>query len=143
MFDNKTLRVNPGVKVNSIEITISDPSEAKTIEPLGLYVLVQMETIEDKSAGGILLGDVKREQGACDIGTVIAIGPTAFRGFAGCNPSDYPPSHPFYSKEPHEIWGINVGDKVEYRSFEGKLSGVKDVKNMRYIPDTQIIGKVN
>lgn len=113
------------------------------IEPLGLYVLVQMETIEDKSAGGILLGDVRREQGACDIGTVIAIGPTAFHNFAGCNPSDYPPSSPRHDMQPHEIWGINVGDKVEYRSFEGKLSGVKDVKNMRYIPDTQIIGKVN
>ena len=113
------------------------------IKPLGLYVLVEMDTVEDKSSGGILLGDVKREQGACDVGTVIAIGNTAFRGFPGCNPSDYPPSHAFYTLEPHQIWGVEVGDKVEYRSFEGKLSGVKGVKKTRYIPDTQIIGKVN
>lgn len=117
-------------------------SESK-VEPLGFYVLVEMIKIEDKSEGGILLGDVRREQDGCDLGYVRAIGNTAFRGFPGCNPNDYPPSHEFYSQAPAQIWGINIGDKVEYRRYEGKLSGVKGVKNMRYIPDTQIIGKVN
>ena len=113
------------------------------IEPLGFYVLIEVEEVKNLSAGGIHLGDVKREQSACDVGVVRAIGNTAFRGFPGCNPSDYSPSHKFFDLEPHQIWGIQIGDKVEYRAYEGKLSGVKDVKNMRYIPDTQIIGKVN
>lgn len=115
----------------------------RAIEPLGFYVLVEMEVVEDISPGGIYKGNVDREQGACDIGVVRAIGPTAFRGFPGCNPSDYSPSHAHYSLQPSEIWGVNIGDKVEYRAFEGKLTGVKEAKNMRYIPDTQIIGKVN
>ena len=132
------------------ENSFMDPSnpaveEILKVEPLGFYVLVEMIKIEETSAGGIVLQakDVAREQDGCDQGYVRAIGNTAFRGFPGCNPNDYPPSHEFYSLTPAQIWGINVGDKVEYRRYEGKLSGVKDVKNMRYIPDTQIIGKVN
>jgi co-chaperonin GroES (HSP10) len=113
------------------------------IEPLGFYVLIEVEEVKNLSAGGIHLGDVKKEQSACDVGIVRAIGNTAFRGFPGCTPSDYSPSHKFFDLEPHQIWGVEIGDKVEYRAYEGKLSGIKDVKNMRYIPDTQIIGKVN
>ncbi len=115
------------------------------IEPLGFYVLIEMIKIEEKSSGGIVLqsNDVKREQDGCDIGYVRALGNTAFRAFPGCDGSAYPPGHKFFDMAPHQIWGIEVGDKVEYRRYEGKLSGVKDVKNMRYIPDTQIIGKVN
>lgn len=118
-------------------------SERAVVEPLGFYVLIEVDEVKNVSAGGIHLGDVRREQDACETGVIRAIGNTAFRGFAGCNPSDYPPSHPFYTLEPHQIWGFNVGDKVEYRRHEGKLSGIKDAKNMRYIPDTQILGKVN
>lgn len=115
------------------------------IEPLGFYVLVEMIKIEEKSAGGIVLqsNDVKREQDGCDIGFVRAIGQTAFRGFPGCNPSDYPPNHLFHTMTPAEIWGIKEGDKVEYRRYEGKKSGVKEFDRFRYIPDTQIIGKIN
>lgn len=119
-------------------------SDVPKIEPLGFYVLIEMITVEEKSSGGIVLQakDVAREQDGCDIGYVRALGNTAFAAFPGCDGSTYPPSHKFFNMEPHQIWGIEVGDKVEYRRYEGKLSGVKDVKNMRYIPDTQIIGKV-
>jgi co-chaperonin GroES (HSP10) len=113
------------------------------IEPLGFYVLIEVEEVKEVSPGGIYTGDAKRDQEACDIGYVRAIGNTAFRGFPGCLPSEYAPGHAYYDMQPHEIWGIKIGDKVEYRKFEGKLSGVKGVKNMRYIPDTQILGKVN
>jgi len=118
-------------------------SEKAVIEPLGFYVLIEVEEVSDKSKGGIYVGDVKREQSACEMGFVRAIGNTAFRGFAGCNPSDYAPGHVFSTLEPHQIWGIDLGDKVEFRKHEGKDSSAKGVTNMRYIPDTQILGKVN
>ena len=118
-------------------------SEKAVIEPLGFYVLIEMDAVDELSKGGVYVGDVKREQSACETGYVRAIGNTAFRGFAGCNPSDYHPGHIFSRMEPHQIWGFEIGDKVEFRKHEGKDSGIKGVKNMRYIPDTQIIGKVN
>lgn len=112
------------------------------LKPLGFYVLIEMEEVKEVSAGGIILGDVSREQDAADVGYVRAIGPTAFFGYAGCDQSEYPPSHSRYEMAPHEIWGIDVGDKVEYRRYEGKVTGQKDFKNFRYIPDSAIIGKV-
>lgn len=112
------------------------------IKPLGFYVLIEMIEVKEVSQGGIILqsSDVEREQEGCDRGYVRAIGPAAFRGFPGCDPKEYPPSHPFYDLQPHEIWGMNVGDLVEYRRYEGKVSGVEGCDRLRYIPDTQIIG---
>lgn len=114
------------------------------IKPLGFYVLIEMIEIQKKSAGGIILEtkDVERQQEGCDIGYVRDIGPIAFRGFPGCDPKDYPPSHVYSTMEPYQIWGIEIGDKVEYRRFEGKVSGIEGNERLRYIPDTQIIGKV-
>ena len=117
---------------------------SEAIEPLGFYVLIEMIEIKKTSAGGIILDskDVDRQQEGCDIGFVRSIGNVAFSGFAGCNPADYPPSHAFYSMTSAQIWGINIGDKVEYRRFEGKVSGIDGCDKLRYIPDSQIIGKV-
>lgn len=112
-----------------------------SIEPRGYYVLIEMDEIDEKSKGGIILGDKDRRQEACDIGTIKAIGPTAFRGVPGCDPTEYPPGHEFHRLMPHQIWGVDVGDRVEYRRFEGKLSGEDGCDRMRYIPDTQILGK--
>lgn len=114
-----------------------------TIEPNGHYVLIEALTVEERSAGGIVLGNTDREQKACEFGVIKAIGPTAFIGISGCNPSEYPPGDARYTKQPHELWGINVGDQVEYQRMEGKATGVKDIGNLRYIPDVKIIGKVN
>jgi len=112
------------------------------IQPNGYYVLVEMIEVKNVSEGGIILGDVRKEQDACDVGYVRAVGNTAFIGLPGCNPSDYPPGHDFYSKSPHQIWGIDIGDKIEYRRHEGKVSAIDGNERLRYIPDTQIIGKV-
>lgn len=110
--------------------------------PLGFYVLIEMQEVQEVSDGGIVLAiDKKREQDAVDIGVVKAIGPIAFCGLDGCDPNRYPPSHPYHKAAPHEIWGVKVGDKVEYRRYEGKLSNAG--KNLRYIPDTQIIGVID
>lgn len=115
---------------------------SEQIKPNGFYVLVEMVEVKNVSAGGIHLGDVRREQDAADIGFIRGIGNTAFFKFPGCDPSEYPPSHSFYSMSPAQIWGVEIGDKVEYRRYEGKGSAVKGYEKFRYIPDTQIIGKV-
>lgn len=110
-------------------------SEYEMDEPLGYYVLVEMKKVESTSSGGIILGDVSRDQEAVDIGIVRAIGPTAFYGYAGCIPSEYPPSHPRFNMLPHEIWGIKIGDEVGYRRYEGK--GGEEL--YKAIPDSQLI----
>jgi len=112
-------------------------------KPLGFNVLIEMVKVKDVSDGGIILGDVRREQDGCDVGFVRAVGNIAFRGIPGCNPNDYSPSHEFHRLEPYQIWGIEIGDKVEYRRYDGKRSVAAGSENMRYIPDTQIIGKIN
>lgn len=110
-------------------------SEYEMDEPLGFYVLVEMKKVESTSSGGIILGDVSRDQEAVDVGIVRAIGPVAFHGYPGCIPSEYPPSHPRYTMEPHQIWGINIGDEVGYRRYEGKAGE----ELYKCIPDSQLI----
>jgi hypothetical protein len=114
------------------------------IAPNGFNVLVEMVEVKNTSAGGIILNnnDVSRHQEACDMGYVRAFGPIAYRGFAGCNPNEYPPLDPRYKMEPHELWGVNIGDKVEYRRHEGKLSGQEGCELYRYLPDSMIVGTV-
>ena len=105
------------------------------IKPLGFYVLVEMEVVEEKSEGGILLSAdlVNKEQDATSTGYVRAIGPTAFAGYPGCE---------IEGVTPHSAWGLEVGQKIEYRKFEGKKSAVEEYKNYRYIPDSHIIGAI-
>jgi co-chaperonin GroES (HSP10) len=114
----------------------------ETIVPLGFQVLLEMEEVKDVSAGGVFMGDVRREQSNVDIGYVRAFGNTAFRGFPGCDPESYPPSHQFHSMQPHQIWGINIGDKVEYHHLEGQTSRTKGYERFRVVPDSQIIIKI-
>jgi len=106
------------------------------IRPLGYNVLLEMEEVKDTTAAGIFLGDVGREQANVDVGYVRAIGNIAFAGFTGCDPSSYPPSHPFFSMKPHEIWGIKIGDKVEYQHLEGQISRTKGYEKWRIVPDS-------
>lgn len=118
---------------------------SKKIHPTGFYVLIEMDEVKETTESGIVVstGDThKREQDACDVGVIKAFGNVAFGSFAGCDPEQYPPSHPYHKLQPHQIWGVEVGDRVEYRRFEGKRSAVPGNDRLRYIPDTQIIGKV-
>ena len=101
------------------------------IKPLGFYVLIEMDVVENVSDGGIILGNVDREQAACEFGIVKDIGPTAYKGFAGCEDSGA------------EGWGVAIGDRVEYRRYEGKRSEAEGMENYRYIPDSHIIGVVS
>ena len=109
------------------------------VKPLGYYVLVEMDNVDNVSAGGIIKAthtEHQREQNAADIGTIIAFVPLAFKGFEACNgPED---------------WGVAIGDRVEYERYEGKGSRFDLEGNeppawelrLRYIPDSKIIGKV-
>ena len=121
------------------------------IKPLGFYVLVEMEEVEKKTAGGIVLpGDlVAKEQDATSVGYIRAFGPTAYVGYPGCDRiTDEGPLTAsdelsgMTSATPHGSWGLEIGDKVEYRKFEGKASSMIGFENHRYIPDSHIIGAV-
>ena len=114
--------------------------------PLGHYVGIEVLEVENKSKGGIITSTGKNsefEQDACEFGRIVAFGPTAFNGVTGCIPDKYPTGHPFHSMTPPEIWGVSVGDTVEFRRFAGKKTGAKGKERYRYIPDTEIIGKAS
>lgn len=106
------------------------------IKPCGYYVLVDVTETEKVTKGGIVLPEdlTKKEQAVEETGTIIAFGPTCFVGMRGCDGEDKPP---------HSQWGLEVGDKVEFKKYEGKKSYVKGHENYRYIPDTHIMGVID
>lgn len=105
------------------------------IKPAGYHVLVDVTPAESVTSGGIFLPKdlVEKEQMAEETGTILAFGPTCFVGMRGCDAEGIPA---------HEQWGLKVGNKVEFKKFEGKRSYVKGHENYRYIPDTHIIGVI-
>ena len=107
------------------------------IKPCGYFVLVDVTPAERVTPGGIVLPSdlVNKEQQVEETGKVVAFGPTCFVGMRGCDRDDIPA---------HEQWGVKVGDLVEFRRYEGKLTSLEDgCENMRYIPDTHIMGVIN
>lgn len=105
------------------------------IKPTGYYVLVELESIEKdvKSDAGIILTtgkDEDRYRNAQCIGTILAFGPMAFKGLQnGCNSPD--------------DWGVEVGNKVEFNSYDGKIPKSAGGKDLRLIIDQHIICKVD
>lgn len=102
------------------------------IKPKGYFVLVEIEPVEETYANSsIVMPETyhKKEVGGRDIGTIISFGPTAFKGFEGC---DSP-----------EDWGVKVGDKVEFNRYDGKTPRIgeidQELANMRIIRDSDII----
>lgn len=106
------------------------------ISPLGHYVLVEIPPKQEYSEGGIALPDdyADKQHAVTETGYVREIGPTCYVGWPGCDSEEY---------EPHEMWGIDIGDKVEFRKYEGKSSVVEGYEDFRYIPDTNIIGVID
>lgn len=103
-----------------------------TIKPLGYYVLVKMREVEEKTDSGIIVStskDLQREKLGQSVGTVLAIGPMAFRGLAnGCNSPDE--------------WGVAVGDVIEFNSYDGKIPKAGKDDSLRLILDQHVIAKV-
>ncbi len=103
------------------------------IEPTGFHVLVEMDVVEETTESGIIVAtktENKREQGGCDIGRVIAIGPTAHLGYEGIN-GETP-------KERAAQWGYKVGDRVLFERYAGKLLDIEGFENHRVITDSNI-----
>lgn len=119
-------------KINERTTNCSLP--ATPVKPLGHYVLIEIIPVQFKSKGGIILSTEKeseRERKGRDIARIKAFGPTAYKGFSGCeSPSD---------------WGVKVGDVVELKGrYDGKFSSASDYdkshENLRYVSDSDIIG---
>ncbi len=111
------------------------------LSPLGFYVLVEVIEVEDVSEGGIYLGDQGREQSAEEAGYLRAIGPTAYFGWEGCEKRMSPDKSEIMW--PHQMWGLEIGDLVEFRAYEGKRSAVPGYERWRYVPDSHIIGVIH
>ena len=113
--------------------------------PLGNYIAVEIKTKPIETESGIIIEtpeNASLTKEAADIGVVKEFGSIAYHNVMGCNPEKYPTSMQQSKMQPHEIWGVNAGDTVEFNKFDGKKSVVKTQEKVRYIPDTDIIGKV-
>lgn len=104
------------------------------VKPLGHHVLIEIIPVQFKSVGGIILTTEKeeeRERKGRDLGKILAFGPTAYKGFAGCDsPGD---------------WGVKLGDVVELKGrYDGKFSSAAEYdeqyNTLRYVSDSDIIG---
>lgn len=114
------------------------------IKPCGYFVLIDVTPVEKMSPGGIALPDslTTLEQMAAETGRVLAIGPTAYIGMRGCMEEDIERT----GLPAHKLWGIDVGDRVEFRKFDGKpvdRPSNEEDKFLRYIPDTNILGVIS
>lgn len=104
------------------------------VKPLGHHVLIEIIPVQFRSVGGIIMSSEKeseRERKGRDLGKIIAFGPTAYKGFAGC--------------EAPQDWGVSEGDVVELSGrYDGKFSSVSEYdskyKSFRYVNDSDIIG---
>lgn len=130
---------------NSETLAKIELDEEIPLSPLGFYVLVEVIEVESTSEGGIYLGDQGREQSAEEAGYLRAVGPTAYFGWEGC---EY--TSPIYDGNkwsdvimPYQQWGLEIGDLVEFRAFEGKKSAVPGYERWRYVPDSHIIGIIH
>lgn len=113
-----------------------------SLRPLGFNVLIEMLTVEAISAGGIIMGNTEREQSACEFGVVKDFGNCCYAGVAGCDPEKYPPGDARSRMTPNQLWGVEIGDTVEIVRHQGSYSAVKELGNLRYVPDTQVRGVV-
>jgi len=136
------------------------------IKPLGNMVLIKAKKIEEKTSGGIILPEEHqdKQQAVEQTGEIISFGPTAFKRWKGCESPRWfkkasmlenvgehafnalcdhwkweDPDYP-----PHRQWGLEIGDFIEHRRYNAMNSvfRTEDDKIYRYIPDIEIIGKV-
>lgn len=112
-------------------------------EPCGFRILIEMDTVEQEVTEGALTGfqlqsdnEQKREEDGHCIGRVAKIGPTAFMGYAGCDAGRN-------GTDAAEIWGVKVGDMVEFQRYDGKIPLLDKDKQYRIINDSDIIMVVN
>lgn len=97
------------------------------LSPLEFNVVVRMDPVETKTAGGLYLPETKkdRDEMSADEGTLVAISPHAFT---------------------YAEWGDNpmpsVGDRVLFAQFDGRLWERAGVK-YRLIKDKSLIAVID
>lgn len=69
-----------GLQFNYVEAQWSGTNTSGVL-PIGKRILVMMDTMPEKSQGGVIITDTKREimSMAAETGTLVAIGPEAFK----------------------------------------------------------------
>ncbi len=98
---------------------------------IGYRVVIELDSVEEKTAGGIILTQQRKESDevCCTIGTVVDIGPFAFWGDDG--KQGWP-----------EKW-YNIGDRVIFAEHSGRYWEDKDSGlNYRIMNDKDVIAKV-
>jgi len=85
------------------------------IIPLLHRIILKLDDVEKKTASGIVIPEsvTDKERKAVEVGTVISIGPTAFKDYGGDENT------------------IHVNDRVIIAKYSGK--GLKDVDGVEYI----------
>lgn len=104
--------------------------------PKGDHILVKLVEVEEKSAGGIIMGtpnELNREQAGQFIAKVEEIGPFAFSEWDGLGDT---------LQERCNNYGVNVGDTVVFHRYDGLQIALDEYKNHRLIPSNCIIGKL-
>lgn len=108
------------------------------LKPVGYYVLIKMEKVENTTPGGIVIAtkaEHEREQTGHDVGELVSFGPNSFSGFNGINGDNV--------EQRAKEWGVIAGDKVEFNRYDGKIPAHPDFKNYRIIQDAHIIGVID
>lgn len=111
------------------------------IKPCLFNVLILQDEVKDTSEAGIFIGDVAREQRACESGTLVDVGPLAFYGISGCDPSKYGTNDPRFKMEPHQLAGFEIGDRVDFTRHGGESSAFTDNKRLIYVGDRSLSGR--
>jgi len=95
------------------------------IEPIEFNVVVELDPVEEVTAGGIILPGSKTERDklAGEEGTLVAVSPHAFT-YADSWPEDRPPPR--------------VGQRVMIKRFDGLLRE-KDGKSYRIVQDKSVV----
>jgi len=105
------------------------------LRPKGLQVLVKLQTVEEKTDGGIILPSelVDREQNGQFIGVVEEFGLFAFSDWEGLGET---------LEERCETYGIKVGDTVLFRRYDGVGAPLDEFTDHRLIPSNCILAVV-
>ena len=94
-------------------------------KPCGFNVLVRLDDVQKTSDGGIILNSIEYErieQGGVSTGTILAFGPTCYKGFAGCDgPAD---------------WGVKIGDRVKFEKYVGVYVDFDADPRLVTVPDS-------
>lgn len=96
------------------------------IIPTGGHLLVLPNRVEEKTKGGIIIPETTRdkEQQAATVGTLIAVGPTAWKDLDDGSP-----------------WAES-GDKISYARYAGVVMDGADGESYVLINDNDVLAKL-